>query len=396
AWASGLQSRYSGTIQKEKQMPPRMAAWRPGRAAPLGRRERGSALLIVFVFAAILAIMLYREMPVAVFEARRAKEQLLIDRGHEYVRAIQLYYRKFKPRYPPSIEALEDTNRMRFLRHRFKDPFTGKDDWRMIHTNGITLTDSKVKPFKTGTTGKEQSGGNSSSSGWFTNSTSAFGSAPSDDSSASNDQPEVVVPPVRERAPEISANASAADENNPAAAGENPETPLLDASQSGGGLGAPLQADLGSEPGSAAPSAQSSSQQQGSAQGGSNPMQMVRNMLSSEAPLAPQQAGSTMGAVHGGGIAGVASKAGGHSIKVINDQTDYSLWEFVYDPTKDRTGMQPAMGGAQAGGQPQNGGASAAPSQAAQPSGNTPFGNTPFGSESAASPGNGTRMVSPQ
>ena len=54
------------------------------------RGERGSALLIVFVFAAIIAIMLYREMPVAAFEARRQKEQTLLDRGHEYQRAVQL------------------------------------------------------------------------------------------------------------------------------------------------------------------------------------------------------------------------------------------------------------------------------------------------------------------
>lgn len=36
-----------------------------------------------------------------------------------------------------------------------------------------------------------------------------------------------------------------------------------------------------------------------------------------------------------GGLAGVASKARGESIKVVNDQVDYSLWEFYYDPTKD-------------------------------------------------------------
>jgi hypothetical protein len=31
----------------------------------------------------------------------------------------------------------------------------------------------------------------------------------------------------------------------------------------------------------------------------------------------------------------VASRAGGHSIKKIDDQEDYSLWEFHYDPSKD-------------------------------------------------------------
>ena len=98
-------------------------------------RQRGSALLIVFVFAAIVGILLYREMPVVVFEAHRQKEELLIDRGNEYKHAIRLYVRKVGT-FPPSIEALENTNRMRFLRHKFDDPFTGK----------VRLADSACRP----------------------------------------------------------------------------------------------------------------------------------------------------------------------------------------------------------------------------------------------------------
>src|ERR1700693_5482874 len=114
-----------------------------------GHSQRGSALLIVFVFAAFVAIMLYREMPVAVFEAKRQKEQMLIDRGEQYKRAFKLFYKKFGM-YPASIQQLEDTNRMRFLRQRFKDPFTGKDDWRLLHMGpGGMLIDSKVNPLRT-------------------------------------------------------------------------------------------------------------------------------------------------------------------------------------------------------------------------------------------------------
>jgi hypothetical protein len=84
------------------------------------QRERGSALLIVFVFAAVIAIMLYREMPVAVFEAHRQKEELLIDRGEEYKHAIKLYVRKLGT-FPPSIEALENSAcRSRGNDHRFQ------------------------------------------------------------------------------------------------------------------------------------------------------------------------------------------------------------------------------------------------------------------------------------
>ena len=115
------------------------------RGCPTKTGERGSALLIVFVFAAIVLIMLYREMPVAAFEARRQKEELLIDRGNEYKHAIKLYVKKIG-QFPPSIDALENTNRMRFLRHKFDDPITGKNDWRLLHAgpNGVII-DSKVQ-----------------------------------------------------------------------------------------------------------------------------------------------------------------------------------------------------------------------------------------------------------
>ena len=65
--------------------------------------QRGSALMIVFAFAAIVAIMLYKELPVAAFEARRNKEELLVERGNEYKRAVKLYVRKFQT-FPASIE----------------------------------------------------------------------------------------------------------------------------------------------------------------------------------------------------------------------------------------------------------------------------------------------------
>jgi hypothetical protein len=97
-----------------------------------GTSESGFALLMIYAMAAIVAITLYMELPRVAFEAQRDKEQLLIDRGEQYSRAVMLYVRKFN-RYPADVAALENTQNLRFLRHKYVDPMTGKDEWRLIH-----------------------------------------------------------------------------------------------------------------------------------------------------------------------------------------------------------------------------------------------------------------------
>src|SRR5450755_4677311 len=87
--------------------------------------ESGFALLLVFLMAAIVAIGLYYEMPRVAMETQRQKEQLLIERGEQYKRANQ-----------------------RFLRHRYVDPMTGKDEWRLIHIQNGVLTDSLINKPK--------------------------------------------------------------------------------------------------------------------------------------------------------------------------------------------------------------------------------------------------------
>lgn len=114
-------------------------------------RESGFAMLYVFAMAAAVAFLIYRELPRIAFERQREKEQLLIERGEQYRRAIQLFVRKFN-RYPAQLSDLENTNNIRFLRRRYKDPMTGKDDWRLIHIGpGGVLTDSVLsKPGQGG------------------------------------------------------------------------------------------------------------------------------------------------------------------------------------------------------------------------------------------------------
>lgn len=110
------------------------------------RSESGFAMLLVFVLAAAIAISLYMEMPRVAFESQRQREHLLISRGLQYERGIQLFYRKYHT-YPQNLDDLETSRNIRFLRRRYKDPLTGKDEWRLIHVGpGGQLTDSLVQP----------------------------------------------------------------------------------------------------------------------------------------------------------------------------------------------------------------------------------------------------------
>jgi hypothetical protein len=79
-------------------------------------------------------------------------------------------------------------------------------------------------------------------------------------------------------------------------------------------------------------------------------MNAIRRMLTNPNAQA-QVSGAGRFRNTGGGLAGVASKAEGHTIKVINDQVDYSLWEFYYDPSKDaKQGLPGGAGMGAAGG----------------------------------------------
>ena len=105
--------------------------------------QRGFALLVIFLIAAAVAFTMYQELPRAAFESARDKEQLLMDRGNQYKRAIQVFYAENKS-YPGELKNLESNNNKRYLRRRYIDPMTGQDEWRLIHTNGSFLTDSLV------------------------------------------------------------------------------------------------------------------------------------------------------------------------------------------------------------------------------------------------------------
>ena len=94
-------------------------------------REKGYVLLVLLLFVALLSLSFLSLIQRMDFEIKRDREEELIHRGVQYSRAVRSFINKFH-RYPNSIEELENTNNLRFLRKRYKDPITGKD-FKILH-----------------------------------------------------------------------------------------------------------------------------------------------------------------------------------------------------------------------------------------------------------------------
>lgn len=99
------------------------------------KSERGYVLITLILFVALLAIAAAVVAPTIAFQIKRDREEELIHRGVQYSRAIKHYVKKFG-RYPVRIEELENTNNLRFLRKRYKDPVTGQD-FKLLHLGDI-------------------------------------------------------------------------------------------------------------------------------------------------------------------------------------------------------------------------------------------------------------------
>ncbi len=358
-------------------------------------RESGFAMLVVFLVAAFVAISLYMELPRVVMESQRSKEQLLIDRGEQYKRAIQIYYRTLR-RYPPDLDALENTNNKRFLRKRYKDPMTGEDNWRLIHAGpGGVFTDSLLTQPTGQTT---QTAGSSTGDTDTTQQAPApwLQARPSDrivGVSPGQETPAGVAP--GEELPGVAADMGSAQnpQQSPGQAG-GPQPVIVQPYLAPVQSAATPETSLGSEQGQQAPAGlagvlapvgigqnQPAVSQTGPGPGdqssatgpvGTNPSNpaagIINRLLTTPATgavLGVQQAattqqqvgggamtgGLTTGSVSsysvpqgttspqqqigGGGIAGVASQLEAEGIKVYNDRTKYNEWEFTYNPRLD-------------------------------------------------------------
>jgi hypothetical protein len=97
--------------------------------------EHGYVLIVIMIVVALLAIASLERVQSLTVELKRDQEEEMIHRGAQYARAVKKFYKKFNT-YPTSIEQLEKTNNMRFLRKRYKDPITG-GNFRLVRMSEL-------------------------------------------------------------------------------------------------------------------------------------------------------------------------------------------------------------------------------------------------------------------
>ena len=96
------------------------------------KNEQGYLLLAVMLLITIMLLFLSIEAPRVAQQIKREKEEELIHHGEEYAIAIRKFHHKTN-NFPTSLEQLEDTNHIRYIRKRYKDPITGEANWKLIH-----------------------------------------------------------------------------------------------------------------------------------------------------------------------------------------------------------------------------------------------------------------------
>jgi hypothetical protein len=231
----------------------------------------------------------------------------MIHRGVQYSRAIRGYYKKFG-RYPTKLEDLENTNNLRFLRQRYKDPMNKNKDFRLLHygEQGVTLGAGGMSLGGGGVNGATPAGGLNGANP----NGSAFGGAPGGS---------------------FGGSSPSSGFGNGGLLGNSGVNSSGAFAQSGPGSSNGVNANGAFGSGS---NSQSSSGQTGTP--GSDPTQ------ASQGGTGTEQGISSTGQqpVASGPIVGVASLSKETTIREFNKKKKYNEWQFIYDPTTEpRNGL---------------------------------------------------------
>jgi type II secretory pathway pseudopilin PulG len=281
------------------------------------RRDRGAMLLAVLFMMAIMVITAMAVAPAFVQQVKRDREEEMIHRGTEYARAIKKYYKKFG-RYPADLEQLENTNNLRFLRRRFKDPLEKDGKWKLLHFGDIQalvgVGGFGVPGLQPGVQGLNPQNPAATGTTGTTGTTGATGS-----NQGANTAPVGAQLSPQQQAAYLALQA--ANQGAGATAQQAGGTSPFAAGGSGGAAG--QTGTLGQ-----------SSGQPGGVGGGSQPGDTTGQTGSNNTIFGNSGVGGqTFG---GGAIVGVASKSKDPTIRVYNKKKRYDEWVFIYSPMLDR------------------------------------------------------------
>lgn len=261
-------------------------------------------LLAVLFLMAIMVLTALAVAPALIHQAKRDREQEMIHRGTEYARAIKKYYKKFG-RYPANLEQLDNTNNIRFLRRRFKDPLSKDGQWRLLRYGDIQMLMGSVAGIPgVGGLPNQSQGLNAPGIG-AAGSTFGAGSA-------------------------LGAQSSQQQQSqlfNQAAAGT--QAALAGQSALGGSSGG-VSTDTGSTSGQT--QGQSGTTAGGQASGTGSTGQPGQTGSNNTIFGNTGVGGQSFG---GGAIVGVASKSTDPTIRVFNKKKNYNDWQFFYSPMFD-------------------------------------------------------------
>ena len=300
------------------------------------QQEEGFLLLGVLFMILLIMIALAIAAPKMAESIRRDKEEETIHRGKQYARAVQIFFNKYG-RYPNTIDQLVRTDNQRFLRKRYLDPMTGKDDWRIIHNgeqkvptmglfgqtvqqNGITPTGATTGTgiASPGAAGSSSPFGSSGSPGSGTSSLgssgSGFGSSGSSFGAGSSTSP-------------FGGNSGSAFGNS------GSSTSPIGSTDTGSGSG------FGSASGTGGTGTIGGTTTTGGTIPGIGGTQTTGSSGAFGSP------GVTVG---GAPIVGVGLLSKDTSIKIYKKQTHYNQWEFVFNPNENAVNAM--VGGANVNG----------------------------------------------
>jgi type II secretory pathway pseudopilin PulG len=128
---SSPQPAYVQLRRVRRSLPPTPRLRRTGGEGGGGseRGEGGYILLGVVIIVVIMGIFMGLAVPVWQHVMKREREEELLWRGRQYVRAIELYQTKYPGAFPPSIDVLVE---QKFLRKAYPDPMVQDGEWKIL------------------------------------------------------------------------------------------------------------------------------------------------------------------------------------------------------------------------------------------------------------------------